>query len=70
MEPTLEFNLDVILEKKKISMSDAMRICNLSYPTIYNVAKNKNGQVTLKTLEKLCVGLGVKPGELFRIIEK
>jgi len=70
MEKILEFNLDVVLEKKKISMSDAMRVCDLSYPTIYNVAKNRNGQVTLKTLQKLCVGLDIKPSELFRIVEK
>lgn len=62
----LEFNLDEILKKKKMSMSDAMRVCDLSYPTIYNMVKNKSAQVPLKTIQKLCTGLNVKITDLFR----
>lgn len=66
MDNETEFNLDAILSKKKMTMTDAMRVCNLSYPTIYALATNKSTQVTLKTLDKLRNGLNVKLSDLFR----
>lgn len=62
----LEFNLDVILEKKNISMLQAAKDCNLSYPTIFNMVNNKTHRVSLLTIEKLCNGLNVKYSEIFR----
>lgn len=66
MDKETEFNLDVILVKKKITMMDAVRMCDLSYPTIFALVKNKSVQVTLKTLDKLRIGLNVKLSDLFR----
>jgi len=66
----LEFNLDAILEKKKISMSQAAKDCELSYPTIFNMVNNKTHRISLLTIEKLCNGLNVKYAEIFREKEK
>ncbi|MBN8654414.1 MAG: helix-turn-helix transcriptional regulator [Anaerolineae bacterium] len=66
----IEFNLDVILKKKKIGLREAARICELSYPTIQKIAGNKSNQLSLRTIEKLCNGLGVKLTDLFREKEK
>lgn len=66
----IEFNLDVILKKKKIGLREAARICELSYPTIHKIAGNKSNQLSLRTIEKLCNGLGVKLTDLFREKEK
>lgn len=62
----LEFNLDAILAKKKISMLQAAKNCKLSYPTIFNMVNNKTHRVSLLTIEKLCDGLNVKYSEIFR----
>ena len=62
----IEFNLDVILKKKKIGLREAARICALSYPTIQKIAGNKSNQLSLRTIEKLCDGLNIKLSELFR----
>lgn len=66
MDKEIEFNLDAILAKKKMTMMDAVRICGLSYPTIFALVKNNSVQVSLKTLDKLRSGLNVKLSDLFR----
>lgn len=62
----IEFNLDVILKKKKIGLREAARLCELSYTTIYKINSNKNAQLSLRTIERLCNGLNIKWADLFR----
>lgn len=62
----IEFNLDVILKRKKIGLREAARICDLPYSSIQRIAANKNNQLSLRTIEKLCNGLNIKWADLFR----
>lgn len=62
----LEFNLDVILKRKKLGIREAARLCELSYPTIQKIAANKNNQISLRTIERLCERLNIKLSDLFR----
>lgn len=66
----MEFNLDVLLEKKGLGVREAARICELSYPTVQKIASNKSTQVSLRTIEKLCNGLDVEYADLLRIKAK
>ena len=62
----IEFNLDVILKKKKIGLREAARICGLPYSSLQRISANKNNQLSLRTIEKLCNGLNIKWADLFR----
>jgi len=62
----IEFNLDTILQEKQLNISEASRLCEIRYPTMYAIAKNKQVRVDLLTLSKLSTGLQVSVGDLFR----
>ncbi len=66
----IEFNLDLILKEKGMSMYEAAKKCKLSYSTFYNIATNKQKQLSLSTLEKISTGLNVKIQDLFRLKKK
>jgi|TARA_B100001750_G_scaffold233005_1_gene232709 putative transcriptional regulator len=65
-------NLDVMLAKRKMSLTELSKAVNLS---LTNLSLLKNGNVRgirYETLEKICIVLGCQPGDIleFRPDEK
>lgn len=69
---TVRFRLDKLLAEQvpPISQLEVARRSGLSQVTVNGIAKNRTGQVSLDTLDKLCaaltklVGRKVEPGDL------
>ena len=57
-------NLDVMLAKRKMSLTELSKAINLS---LTNLSLLKNGNVRgirYETLEKICIVLGCQPGDI------
>lgn len=57
-------NLDVMLAKRKMSLTELSKAVNLS---LTNLSLLKNGNVRgirYETLEKICIVLGCQPGDI------
>ncbi len=68
-EKVMEFALDDVLREKQINKRQAAVMCGLSYPTVWNIASNNQTNISLLTIQKLCVGLDVAPNDLFRWVK-
>ena len=66
--PTVEFALGPIIKDMGIYYREAGRRTGLSVTAI-SVLAGEPEQVQIKTIEKLCRGLNVKPCDLFRVVE-
>lgn len=65
----MKFALDDVLREKNINMTQAANLCDLSYPTVWNIASNNQANISLLTIQKLCVGLDITPNDLFRWVK-
>lgn len=63
---TLEYNLDEVLRNKNMNMSQAAKLCDITYPTILGIVKNTHTRIDLLTISKLVTGLNVEISDLFR----
>jgi putative transcriptional regulator len=61
-------NLSKIMGEKRIRIVELHRMTGLSQPTIINLYYEKNKNVSLETLNKICNALEVSIGELFEHI--
>ena len=64
----LEYNLDQVLKDKKLNMSQAAKLCGITYPTLLGIVKNTHTRIDLLTISKLVDGLNIEISELFRDI--
>lgn len=60
-------NIEKILNNRDKSLYWLANISNISYPTIYNLAKNKNDSIRFDTIVKICSALDCTLNELFTI---
>lgn len=58
------FRLRELLEQADISQTELARRAEVSFATVNRLATNATGQVSLETLDRLALVLGVEPGEL------
>jgi len=60
----IEINLDMMLVKRKVSLTALSKVVKLS---LTNLSMLKNGNVRgirFETLEKICIALDCQPGDL------
>ena len=65
---TVRFGLRDLLERLDLSQSEASRRTGVSFATINRMCTDATAQVHLSVVDRLCRGLGVKPGDLFRYV--
>ncbi|RXK85370.1 helix-turn-helix domain-containing protein [Filimonas effusa] len=57
-------NLDVVLAKRKMSLSRLSEKTGISLVNLSLLKNNKIKAIRFSTLEAICVALGCKPGEI------
>lgn len=57
--------LSELLEERNLSLYKASQICGVPYSTLKNTA-NRNGQLTVDTIERICCGLGIPMYTFFK----
>ena len=50
--------------ERDLSLYKLSQICDVSYSTLKNTAQ-RNGQLTVDTIERICVGLNISMSEFF-----
>ena len=61
MEGEIIFNIDVMLAKRKMSVTELSQRVGI---TMANISILKNGKAKVSTLAKLCEALDCQPGDL------
>jgi len=70
MEDEIIFNIDVMLAKRKMSVTELADRVGI---TLANMSVLKNGRaraIKISTLQKLCAALDCQPGDLLEYREK
>lgn len=70
MEDEIIFNIDVMLAKRKMSVTELAERVGI---TIANISVLKNGKakaIKISTLSKLCAALDCQPGDLLEYRKK
>ena len=70
MEDEIIFNIDVMLAKRKMSVTELAERVGI---TIANISVLKNGKakaIKISTLSKLCAALDCQPGDLLEYKKK
>jgi transcriptional regulator with XRE-family HTH domain len=57
--------LSALLEKAGITQTELARRTGLSFATVNRLCTNATAQVSLETLDKIAIALGVEVGALF-----
>ena len=63
----VELNIEWLLEKKKMRLSDLEKLVKLSYQQLWNIKQWRTSKVTFETIWELLNGLKCKPNDLFKI---
>ncbi len=61
-------NLSEIMGRKRIRIAELHRMTGLSQPTIINLYYEKNKNISLDTINKICNALEIPVGELLEHI--
>ena len=56
--------LDELLKQRKMSLKELSRRSGVSYSTLYS-ARQRDGQLSVDTIELLCKELGIRPFEFY-----
>ena len=63
----IELNIEWLLEKKKMKLSDLEKIVNLSYQQLWNIKEWRTSKISFNTIWELLNGFKCKPNDLFII---
>lgn len=66
----VELNIEWLLEKKKMRLSDLEKLVNLSYQQLWNIKQWRTSKVTFETIWELLKAFKCKPNDLFKITKK
>ena len=64
----IRFSLDKIMEERGLTQKDIVEITKISRNTVKALATNSNARIDFPTLDALCRGLGVMPGDLIEYV--
>ena len=64
MEGTIVFNIDVMLAKRKMSLTELAERVGITVANMSILKTGKAKAVKVSTLAKLCEALGCQPGDL------
>lgn len=63
----VEINIEWLLEKKNMKLSDLEKKVSLSYQQLWNIKEWRTTKVSFETIGELLKGFKCKPNELFKI---
>ena len=63
----VELNIEWLLEKNKMRLSDLEKLVNLSYQQLWNIKEWRTSKVNFETIWELLKGFKCKPNDLFKI---
>lgn len=63
----VELNIEWLLKKKKMKLSDLEKVVNLSYQQLWNIKQWRTTKMNFKTIWELLKGFKCKPNDLFII---
>lgn len=63
----VEINIEWLLEKKNMKLSDLGKKVSLSYQQLWNIKEWRTTKVSFETIWELLKGFKCKPNELFKI---
>ena len=62
-------NIEWLLERNKMKLSDLQKEVNLSYQQLWNIKEWRTSKVSFETIWELLNGFKCKPNDLFKIIK-
>jgi len=62
----VELNIEALLEKKNMKLSDLEKEVNLSYQQLWNIKEGRTTKISFETIWELLKGLKCKPNDLFK----
>lgn len=65
----IRFSLDKIMKKRNIEQKDVVALTGINRNTVKSLATNANTRIDFPTLNALCEGLNVTPGDLIEHIK-
>lgn len=66
--PIKYYKLFDILQRRNMRKTDLLELANISSPTLAKLTKGET--VTTEIIQKICVALGVQPGDIMEIMEE
>ncbi len=66
----VKINIEWLLEKKNIKLSDLEKLVNLSYQQLWNIKEWRTSKVSFDTIWQLLKAFKCKPNDLFIITKK
>lgn len=63
----VELNIEALLEKKNMKLSDLEKEVNLSYQQLWNIKEGRTTKISFETIWELLKGFKCKPNDLFKI---
>jgi len=63
----VKINIEWLLEKKNMKLSDLEKKVSLSYQQLWNIKEWRTTKVSFETIGELLKGFKCKPNELFKI---
>ena len=72
MDGEIIFNIDVMLAKRKMSVTELAEKVGITLPNISVLKNGKAKAIKISTLTKLCKALDCQPGDIleYRAVEK
>lgn len=64
----IRVSLDKVMQAKKLTQKDIIDLTGISRNTIKSLAANASTRIDFPTLDALCNGLNVTPGDLIEFI--
>ena len=63
----VEINIEWLLEKKNMKLSDLEKKLSLSYQQLWNIKEWRTTKVSFETIGELLKGFKCKPNDLFKL---
>lgn len=63
----VELNIEWLLEKRNMKLSDLEKLVNLSYQQLWNIKEWRTTKISFETIWELLKGFKCKPNDLFII---
>ncbi len=67
MDHKITFKIDEVLRKREQSLYWLSRTTGISYTTLWRLTKDRALGMNFATLEKMCVALDCRPGDLIEL---
>ena len=59
----------ILAGERGLTLFQLAQLCRVNYCTLKN-AENRNGQLTVETIERICIGLHIPVSAFFTVLER